>query len=269
MTLLAPGITADAIPIDFTVNAASPLHNAALLTESGQMEPRARELILLVKRWAKDRGICHAAKGHLPPYVWTLLCIFFLQTGMPDGESLLPSLDGFKSAKKVAGRSSGDDEAKPTRTPTGSDKKTAQLFVDFMTFYHEVFDWKNEAISLRQAKRAKPGLKLALHIVVDDIGKSTGVGPSIEDPFNEAHNLGSVMTATSMERLHEELARAHTMCLSGTTTLVDLLEPWAPPDHDSEQNSEQNSETGREEIAKPVETVQKVVAAAPWHKVEA
>merc|ERR1719162_149954 len=56
VTLLAPasfGLTSDAIPIDFSVNAAVPMYNAALLTECGQMEPRARELILLVKRWAK------------------------------------------------------------------------------------------------------------------------------------------------------------------------------------------------------------------------
>merc|ERR1719473_328177 len=105
VTLLAPasfGICNDAIPIDFSVNAVSPLHNAALLTECGQMDTRARELILLVKRWAKDRGICHAAKGHLSPYAWSLLCFFFLQAGMKDDESILPSLASFKKASKLA-----------------------------------------------------------------------------------------------------------------------------------------------------------------------
>ena len=38
-----------------------------------------QDLVLLVKRWAKHRGICHAAKGHLPPYAWSILCLHFLQ----------------------------------------------------------------------------------------------------------------------------------------------------------------------------------------------
>jgi len=82
VTLLVPaslGIHSESIPIDFSVNSTTPLYNAALLTECGQIEPRAKALILLVKRWAKDRGICHAAKGHLSPYTWTLLTIYFLQ----------------------------------------------------------------------------------------------------------------------------------------------------------------------------------------------
>merc|ERR550514_2133451 len=80
VTLLAPtslGITEYAIPLDFSVNTVIPFYNAALLTECGQIDARARSLILLVKRWAKDRGICHAAKGHLHPYAWSLLAIFF------------------------------------------------------------------------------------------------------------------------------------------------------------------------------------------------
>lgn len=63
VTLLVPascGLGIEAIPINFSVNTVTPLHNAALLTECGQMDRRSRELILLVKRWAKDRGICHA-----------------------------------------------------------------------------------------------------------------------------------------------------------------------------------------------------------------
>jgi DNA polymerase sigma len=46
-----------------------------------QLNPMAAELILLVRRWAKDRGVSHAAKGHLSPYGWMLLAIFYLQVG--------------------------------------------------------------------------------------------------------------------------------------------------------------------------------------------
>lgn len=256
VTLLAPasfGICNDAIPIDFSVNAVGPLHNAALLTECGQIEPRARELILLVKRWAKDRGICHAAKGHLSPYAWSLLCIFFLQAGMEDGESLLPALSGFKKASQLVARGSPDEKANEV---AGSSKNTARLFCDFMAFYQETFGWKTEAVSIRSGVRGKPGLSLPLHIIVGE-ENATVVGPSIEDPFDESRNLASGMSAASLARLHEELQRARTMCSTGAS-LADLLEPWAPPEQDS---SEHVSENGRDEDepAKPP-------SVAPWRK---
>jgi len=254
VTLLAPasfGICADAIPIDFSVNSVGPLHNAALLTECGQIEPRARELILLVKRWAKDRGICHAAKGHLSPYAWSLLCIFFLQAGMEEDESLLPPLSGFKKASQLAGGLAD----KSSKEVSGSTKNAARLFCDFMHFYQEHFSWKTEAVSIRSGIRGKPGLTLPLHIIVGEDNK-TMVGPSIEDPFDETRNLGSGMNAASLARLHEELARAKKMC-AGEASLAELLEPWAPPEPDS---SEQISEGARDE--EPL----KPSSVAPWRK---
>merc|ERR1719310_418023 len=66
VTLLVPsalGFFKEAIPVDFSINSVTPFYTAALLTECGQIDVRAKALILFVKRWAKDRGICHAAKG--------------------------------------------------------------------------------------------------------------------------------------------------------------------------------------------------------------
>lgn len=71
VTLLAPaelGFHDESIPIDLSINSTTPLHNAWLLTECGRLDPRAQALALLVRRWAKDRGVCLAAKGHISPY---------------------------------------------------------------------------------------------------------------------------------------------------------------------------------------------------------
>eukprot|EP00435_Cladocopium_sp_Y103_P029918 s622_g7.t1 len=65
MTLLVPSelkIFETAVPIDISVNAVTPLHSAALISECGNLNPQSKELILLIRRWAKDRGICHAPK---------------------------------------------------------------------------------------------------------------------------------------------------------------------------------------------------------------
>jgi len=227
VTLLAPasfGLSPDAIPIDFSVNAAIPLYNAALLTECGHLDFRARALILMVKRWAKDRGVCHAAKGHLSPYTWGLLSIFFLQ--VHDQEApLLPKLSSFKMASGLLKRSTSDDEQ--SWKPSTSEASVGDLFKQFMTFYNSQFDWNTEAVSVRLGQRDKPGLNLPLHVVLNETDRTTEVGPSIEDPFNDARNLGNVMTAASLARLREELARATRLCNSGS--LPELLEPWAPP----------------------------------------
>jgi hypothetical protein len=226
VTLLAPasfGLTADAIPIDFSVNAAVPLYNAALLTECGQMDPRARELILLVKRWAKDRGVCHAAKGHLSPYTWGLLSIFFLQ--VTNEGPYLPSLRNFKMASGLMKTPAASDST--TWTPSLSNVSAGDLFKKFMQFYSTEFDWRSEAVSVRAGKRQKPGLNLPIHVVLHTDGTSSEVGPSIEDPFDEAKNLGNVINSASLVRLHEELHRAHSLCTTGS--LAELLEPWAPP----------------------------------------
>jgi hypothetical protein len=231
VTLLVPasfGLSNDSIPIDFSVNAVSPLHNAALLTECGQMEPRARELILLVKRWAKDRGIAHSAKGHLSPYSWALLSIFYAQQA-----GLLPPVADFKMASGLMGKKY-DEKTKWSRSSAGAAKPIGALFKEFVHFYAREFNWQKEAISVRTGIRQAPDLSLSLTILD---GPAPTLAPSIEDPFDAAKNLSSGMNVASLARLHEELARAEKMC-SNHVSLAELLEPWAPPDHEtSERNS--------------------------------
>jgi len=248
VTLLVPasfGVSDESIPIDFTVNSTTPFHNMALLTECGKKEARAKELILLVKRWAKDRGVCHAAKGHLSPYPWSLLVIFFLQAGgaSDDDGPLLPPVEDLevtstllagndKVAKEVL-KNYHQSEAKWT-PPTGDGprKSVGTLFKEFVRFYNTVFDWRKEAICVRTGKRGSPGLSLPIHIIMNEDTQATEVGPSIEDPFNPSRNLGNVMTSTSLARLHKEIARADELCAKGCS-LTELLEPWAPPERAS------------------------------------
>jgi DNA polymerase sigma len=253
------GVFEEAVPVDFSVNAVTPLYNAALLTECGQKDPRAKALILLVKRWAKDRGVCHAAKGHLSPYLWSILTIYFLQVGVPDEGQILPPLEVFEtyaglmeqSRSGVPSPSVPAGEVKPqqpsaeTAKPGVPKRSMGRLFKDFMHFYTSVFDWRNEAVRIRLGKRAPPDLAQPLHIILHSGGDTSEVGPSIEDPFDPTKNLGSCMTATSLERLRAELKRADDLCTS-EVSLTQLLEPWIPPEHGSAEH-EQGKEDDDEE----------------------
>jgi len=231
--LVAPG-DRQGIPVNLSVNATTPLHSAALVKESSRIDPRAPELMLLVRRWAKDRGLCHTAKNHLPPYVWSLLAIFYLQVGITSELPRLPPLTEIKTSLRSMWRSGQavintkvataqhDGEAKPASVSVGA------LFKDFVAFYAQRFDWSSEAVSVRLARRATPDVRLPLHIVLNDDSRTTQVGPSIEDPFNPSCNLGTCMTASSLEHLHQEFKRAHELC-SQDESLTCLLVPWAPP----------------------------------------
>lgn len=222
VTLLVPaslGIHGEAIPIDLSINSTSPFRNAALLTECGGIEPRAKALALLVRRWAKDRGMCHAAKGHLSPYAWTLLAMYFLQVGDPDGP-LLPALQGcelLQKSKHTWSASIGERGC----------KSVGQLFKEFVKFYCDSFDFRNEAVSVHKGIRSAPEVTLPLHIVLHEDGVSTSVAPSIEDPFDRKRNLSGDTTAPALVRMKAELVRANELCTQ-SASLSEMLEPWVP-----------------------------------------
>jgi len=230
VTLLVPstrGFNDKSVPIDFSVNSLAPLHNAALLTECGKIEPRAKALIMLVRRWSKDRGVSHAAKGHLSPYAWTLLVIYFLQVGVEDEGSLLPPLDGFETTSGLRVKRD-DSKTEEWVRSSNAPKPVAALFKQFFRFYALEFDWRNEGVGVESGKRAAPSLSLPLHIMECEDGKGTEVALNIEDPFEAGHNLSSGMTVWSLARLKEEFARAKGICDMDNASLTELLEPWAP-----------------------------------------
>lgn len=250
VTLLAPasiGVSEQAIPVGISINAVTPLYYAALLTECGRLDPRARELTLLVKRWAKDRAICHAAKGHLSPYLWGLLAIYFLQVGSEEGPILPPLKDFEVSSSLVAGAAPHEGKAmtpraeRPSRScDPGKRKTTASLFKEFFHFYNNAFEWDTEAVGVRLGRRAPPDAALSQHVLVDPDGRST-VGLTVEDPFagSKTTNLASCLTAASLERLHFELGRADSMCKAGGSLSL-LLEPWIPKENENQEPTKES-----------------------------
>mmetsp|Transcript_74092 Transcript_74092/g.165774 ORF Transcript_74092/g.165774 Transcript_74092/m.165774 type:complete len:516 (-) Transcript_74092:105-1652(-) len=233
VTIIAPaGLRAagQGVPVNLSVNAVTPLYSWALLTECGRIERRAKELALFVKRWAKDRGLCHAAKGHLSPYSWTLLSMFFMQVADPE-HPYIPAMEGFVTSPQITEKKKAlPAPPSPPSTQTSACKQSlGSLFQSLVSFYHREFDWQKEAVSVRLGRRGPPMASLPLHIILHSDGQTSEVGPSIEDPFRRTNNLGNCMTASSFARLREEFARAEKLCAS-QASLTQLLEPWAPPE---------------------------------------
>ena len=66
--------------------------NSNLLRIYTEFDPRTKEMILLVKEWAKRRNIASTAEKTLSSYAWTLLCVFYLQTTSPPVLPVLPDM---------------------------------------------------------------------------------------------------------------------------------------------------------------------------------
>lgn len=237
VTFLAPASAAlsnEAIPVDFSVNDTTPLHNVALLMECGKIEPRAQELVLLVKRWAKDRGICHASRGNLAPYCWTLLTIYFLQVGMEGEGPLVPTLDEFPCASELVQDGNVSKAAVDKWTPKSQEHSTGSLLKCFMRFYARNFDWRNEVVSLRLGTRSKPGPSMPIDIILGGDGETVEVTPFIEDPFNPARNPATGLCREGLTRLRSEFERAEELCFrrgaDKDVSLAQLFEPWVPPE---------------------------------------
>jgi len=244
VTILAPaslGIFSESIPIDFSVNIVTPFYNQAILSECGSMDSRTKELILIVKRWAKDRGICHAAKGHLSPYLWGLLTVYFLQVGAGEEGALLPPLDQFAMYAGICqgqqDNANRSDRPKINAVRTADAKTAGNLFKEFVHFFSKEFAWCNEVVSTRTGQRS----------AVSNNSLTSQVGPTIEDPFQSSQNLGDGMNDASVARLKEELSRAEELC-QRDASLSEVLEPWVPKEVETAEldNDEVHSNGGEQ-----------------------
>ncbi|CAE7436503.1 URT1 [Symbiodinium pilosum] len=225
VTLMGPStmsVSGQGIPVDFSVNCATPGCHAALVSACAEMDVRSRDLILLVRRWSKDRGVCHVARGHLSPYGWTLLTIYYLQVKAV----MLPPLSAVRSGADYVVKPTADPNSTQGEGEEGSNLTVGDLFFGFIGFYEHEIDLQCEAVSLRHGQR-----QASSQPEVADNSESADLGVHVEDPFDPERNCGASLSREGLQRLKEELARAQ-LILSAKeeASLSEVLQPWAPPE---------------------------------------
>eukprot|EP00933_Yihiella_yeosuensis_P015805 TRINITY_DN13663_c0_g1_i3.p1 TRINITY_DN13663_c0_g1~~TRINITY_DN13663_c0_g1_i3.p1 ORF type:complete len:229 (+),score=36.31 TRINITY_DN13663_c0_g1_i3:717-1403(+) len=163
LTLLAPSSLIESglpVPLDICVNALTPLYHASILSECSQIDAGIKELILFTRRWAKDRGICHASKGHLSPYYWMLLVIYYLQVRPEQSNASLTPLTDFRSSIDLLGMPAVKQKLGRKglirKVMRGFARKAsvAELFKEFVHFY-ATFDWSQEVVDPLTGVRRK------------------------------------------------------------------------------------------------------------------
>lgn len=75
------GLSSDIVYVstDISFNHEVVVHNTRLMKAYAEIEPKLVPLGILVKHWAKQRGICDAYQGTLSGYQWMLMVIHYLQ----------------------------------------------------------------------------------------------------------------------------------------------------------------------------------------------
>jgi DNA polymerase sigma len=150
--------------IDLCLNNELVHHNTDLLRAYIGQDPRVRPLCLLVKYWAKRRGINETYRGTLSSYTYVLLIISFLQTRSPP---VLPCLQRMESGKHVDSRvvlpehtvCSADGvecnvyfDHSVTKYDTQNQESMGELFIAFLHYYAFEFDFRRSVACVRLGK---------------------------------------------------------------------------------------------------------------------
>lgn len=206
--------------VDIGVNNANAIRNSRLLLRYTELDNRIQPLMLLIKYWAKQRGVCDTKNSTISSYAWIILCIYFLQS-----IHILPILQPLDS--DCLGFTSEKLDLEP------SDDTLSDLFFKFFMFYGSSpdvgFDIINCIVSIRfqlpvmkRIEKAVEKMTESQQATVDsnEIHHAFRQPPpwwrfSIEDPFELNHDLGSVIQQP-MGQIHilNELRRACVILLS-------------------------------------------------------
>jgi len=194
--------------VDFCMGNALGLRNSQLLDTYCRYDKRAAQLGRLVKDWAKSHELVGSADGCLNSYAYILLVVHYLQSVQPP---VLPNLQKLALGSfPVIDRKWGCSDCWETRflddiselAPSQNTESIVQLFVGFLSFFSQTFDWSNHAVCIRLNE---PGG------VIDKFSLSCPTSQEqwyLEDPFDLKHNLAGKCTHLGRERILDEMQQA-------------------------------------------------------------
>lgn len=202
------------VKVDVTLNNRLALANTRLLTTYLTVDQRLRQLVFVVKLWARRRNCNDAYRGTLSSYAWVLMCVFHLQHQprpiLPALQTLQPTIvqtiDDFDC-------SFCDDQSTLSNFRASNTDSLADLCLSFFRYWAWEFDYGRDAVSIRlgkviskQSKNWNRRIGNERHLL------------GLEDPFVLSHDLGRTVDKSTMRFLRQELERA-----------VDVLEKDPDP----------------------------------------
>eukprot|EP01043_Picozoa_sp_COSAG02_P020014 COSAG02_NODE_977_length_15502_cov_235.762838_11_plen_1407_part_00 len=178
---------------DICVGHMLPQKNTALLRTYCDIDPRAKQLILAVKIWAKAAGVADSVNGTLASYSWSLLCVFFLQRCEPPVLPLLQSdeLIGERWISTEHGCNTsfcGDAEEARAALSVHNSSNVGELLLGFFSFFGSL-NFEKVVVSTRRGQ-LRPR---------KEEQRKTKWRMCIEDPFELEHDLGNVISCSTAQ----------------------------------------------------------------------
>lgn len=227
--------------MDICAGNALAVENTRLLREYCNADERVVKLCLLVKSWAKARGLNDAYRGTLSSYCYTLMCINFLQRRQPP---ILPCLQDAKwnsnPKRLVNGWDCSFAEIHYGMFPDPPNRESlGHLLYHFFLHFACVHDYSRDVLSVRTGGKINKRAK----------GWTTRVGRErhlvcVEDPLETSHDLGRNVDKHSLRVLRHEFSRAAVILESSSRPLDDLL---LPAEEQRSQPDETRPREGSEE----------------------
>ncbi|XP_075689115.1 terminal uridylyltransferase 4 [Rhinoderma darwinii] len=162
-------------------------HNTRMLATYAAIDPRVKYLGYAVKFFAKRCDIGDASRGSLSSYAYILMVLYYLQQRNPPVIPVLQEIyDGHVLPRRMVDGWNAfffdNIEELRSRFPSlgQNTESLGELWLGFLRFYTEVFDFKEYVISIRQKKLLTTFEK-----------QWTSKCIAIEDPFDLNHNLGA------------------------------------------------------------------------------
>eukprot|EP00898_Chlorokybus_atmophyticus_P004171 jgi/Chlat1/4755/Chrsp308S04724 len=210
------------VACDICVNNLLAVANTRLLYTYASLDPRLKQLALIVKHWAKRRQINETYRGTLSSYAYVLMCIYFLQTRQPP---VLPCLQAMEAT--CQGEANGVpykyfDQVDQLKDFGHRNTETlGTLLVEFYRYWAREHDYNNHVISVRTGGPIRKEDK--------NWTKRVGVDRHlicIEDPFDTTHDLGRVVDKMSITVLKDEFFRALRAFENMLKPIPFLFEPY-------------------------------------------
>eukprot|EP00928_Gymnodinium_smaydae_P097822 TRINITY_DN894_c1_g1_i1.p1 TRINITY_DN894_c1_g1~~TRINITY_DN894_c1_g1_i1.p1 ORF type:complete len:478 (+),score=54.63 TRINITY_DN894_c1_g1_i1:64-1434(+) len=166
------------LDVDLSCNNTEPFPNTQLLRAYTNLSPIARDLLLLIKCWAKGAGVVGAKDGHLSSYSFALMTIYFLQVDSRINMPCFPIVDF-----------TGEVDIPPSaRFAWSLNMYRSSLLHMFFNFYAFEFQWNDEVIAMHVGQRTDK--YNPIHSQLKDIWESR---LHVADPFLSHRNLNCVL----------------------------------------------------------------------------
>jgi len=214
------------INCDISMESELSQHKSNFLRAYVSIDSRLRELLALVKHWAKARNINDATSHTLNSFAYTMMVIQFLQTRSPP---ILPCLHAPSltckgvtktlppACAKVQGieiryhgcdSETGDDVSFLHGFGEENEATVQELVIQFFNFIAREVNIGKECFSVAEG-RIKPADKSAFK------HKHSAI-MCVEDPFDPSDNVARSVTEASYKRIIAEFVRAgHVACETG------------------------------------------------------